>query len=210
MIDRKPHPRGMAGKAHSDGAKIAMSKGQKLTWVTQKVFGGPHVTEERKRQNIEHLRRLAATKPASRTYTNARGGRRADLDGTYFRSSWEANYARYLNLLKRLGVIEHWAYEPEIFWFHGIRRGVTNYKPDFRIKYKGDDQLEYIELKGWIVPKDRVKWKRMKKYYPHIKLIVLKAKEYYAIREKWASAIPNWESWESPRYIRTHGEISGK
>ena len=90
-------------------------------------------------------------------------------------------------------------YEPKTFWFEGIRRGTTSYKPDFYVKYKGDDRVEYIEVKGWITPKDRVKWKRMAQYHPDIKLTVIKPKDYYALQRKWASAIPGWETGKAPR-----------
>ncbi len=123
----------------------------------------------------------------------AKGGYRADLGRIYFRSGWEANYARYLNLLIKFGAVEKWDFEPETFWFAGIKRGAVSYKPDFRIKYKGDAVLEYVEIKGYVIPKDRTKWKRMKKYHPHIKLVVIGAKQYNALRKKWASAIPFWE-----------------
>ena len=131
---------------------------------------------------------------AYRRHGSARGGRREDLGVTYFRSSWEANYARYLNFLIRLGAVEKWDFEPTTFWFDGVRRGTNSYKPDFRVFYKNDPIPEYIELKGWVVAKDKTKWRRMAKYHPDIKLVIIKAKEYYAIQKKWASSIQNWES----------------
>jgi hypothetical protein len=134
-----------------------------------------------------------AKRDSSQNYSNRKSGRRADLNDQYFRSSWEANYARYLNLLIKLRLVEEWAYEPETFWFEGIKRGVTNYRPDFRVVYRGDHKPEYVEIKGHIVAKDHTKWRRMKKYHPAIKLVIIKTKEYYNIKRKWASAIPNWE-----------------
>lgn len=126
-------------------------------------------------------------------FSRCRAGRRDDLGPIHFRSSWEANYARYLNLLIKLGAVTSWEYEPETFWFEGIRRGTVSYLPDFRVIYKGDPTPEYVEIKGWVTPKDRTKWKRMAKYHPQVKLVVVKEKEYTAIARKWASAIPTWE-----------------
>jgi hypothetical protein len=149
----------------------------------------------------ERMSALVALRPASQNYSNRKGGHREDLNGQYFRSSWEANYARYLNFLTKLGAVERWEYEPDTFWFKDIKRGVTNYKPDFRVKFKGDDKLVYIEVKGQIVPKDKVKWRRMKKYYPQIILQIVASKEYYDIQKKWSSAIPTWE--KKPPYVRS-------
>ena len=134
-----------------------------------------------------------------KNYSRAKRGRRGDLGGLFVRSSWEANYARYLNLLKKMGVVESWDYEPETFWFEGVKRGTTSYKPDFCIKYKNDERLEYVEIKGWTTSKDRTKWRRMKKYHPHIKLVVIEPKQYYAIQDKWANAIPEWERGKKPK-----------
>lgn len=128
-----------------------------------------------------------------RSHTRAAGGRRDDLGDIWFRSSWEANYARYLNLLIKLRIVEHWEFEPKTFWFDGIRRGVASYLPDFSVKYRNDSVIEWIEIKGWVTPKDKTKWKRMAKYHPDVKLVVIKKKEYEATGRKWASSIPNWE-----------------
>lgn len=190
----KPHPRGMAGKNHSAESKRAMATASKSTWATHKSLGVGHMSEENRQKRSERSRLMQAARPAHANYSRCKSGNRKDLGGLFVRSSWEANYARYLNLLMKMGVVERWDYEPETFWFEGIRRGTTCYRPDFRVKYKGDPKPEYIEIKGWIVAKDHVKWKRMKKYHPGIKLVIVRAKQYYALAKKWASAIPNWET----------------
>ena len=122
-----------------------------------------------------------------------KAGVRPDIGPMRFRSSWEANYARYLNLLLKIGAIEKWEFEPQCFWFHGIRRGTVSYLPDFRIWYKNDLRPEYHEIKGRVLPKDKTKWRRMAKYYPTVRMVVIGAKEYASIKAKWASAIPGWE-----------------
>ncbi len=124
----------------------------------------------------------------------SKAGVRPDISPTlYLRSAWEANYCRYLNLLMKMGVVEEWSYEPETFWFSGVKRGTNSYKPDFRVLYKGDPRPEYVEIKGHEVAKDRTKWRRMKKYHPGVRLLVIGAKEYRWIKQKWAVAIPEWE-----------------
>jgi len=191
------HPRGFLGQQHSAEAKAIISEKSKRAWATFKTFGIGNMAPDYRDKISARMQIIAANRPASANFSRTKGGKRSDLGDIHFRSSWEANYARYLNLMMKMGVVEKWDFEPETFWFDGIKRGVCSYKPDFRIKYKGDDRLEYVEIKGWIVAKDRVKWKRMAKYHPHIRLVIVKAKEYYTLKRKWGSAIQNWESYET-------------
>jgi hypothetical protein len=124
----------------------------------------------------------------------SKAGARPDISlSIYFRSAWEANFARYLNLLMKMGVVESWAHEPETFWFEGIKRGTCSYKPDFKVWYVGDPKPEYVEIKGRVLPTDKTKWKRMAKYHPGVRLVIVGKKEYAWIRAKWAGAIPAWE-----------------
>ncbi len=118
-------------------------------------------------------------------------GRRKDLNNQFFRSSWEANYARYLNWLVAHGNLEKWEYETEIFPFP-VRRGSRFYTPDFKI-FNNDGTIEYHEIKGYMDQPSRTKIKRMKKYHPTIKLIVIGAESYYAIARDVAPFIPTWE-----------------
>jgi hypothetical protein len=132
--------------------------------------------------------------PGSPSSRVSSAGRAADLGDTYFRSSWERNYARYLNfLMHNLKVVDHWSFEPETFWFKGLKRGCVSYKPDFRVKFKTDLESEYHEIKGRVLQRDRTKWHRMKLYHPKVKLVIIGPTEYRGIAEKFASAIPNWE-----------------
>lgn len=189
---RHPHPRGFLGGKHSTEALARISKKSRQYWMTAKTFEigsmSPEAREARSRRMALHQ----ATRPASTNYSSRKHGFRPDIN-LYVRSSWEANYARYLNLLQQMKVIENWQYEPEVFWFNDIRRGVTSYKPDFRIIYKNDPTPEYVEVKGWVTPKDRTKWARMKKYYPTVKLVVVGERSYRRLKEKWSSTIPKWE-----------------
>lgn len=126
------------------------------------------------------------------TYTSGVGGKRADLDGLYLRSRWEANYARYLNLLKANGSIQDWAYEPETFTFEGIKRGCRFYTPDFRIA-NIDGSIVYHEVKGFMDAKSATKLKRMAKYFPKIQIVLIEKKEITEIERKFAAMLPHWE-----------------
>lgn len=120
-------------------------------------------------------------------------GVRPDIGPMYFHSKMEANYARYLNLLQAMGIVESWRYEPETFWFLAIKRGTRSYKPDFRVQYRNERAPVYVEVKGYMDAKSKTKINRFRKYYPHFKLEIVGQKEFEAIRRKWASAIPTWE-----------------
>lgn len=127
-----------------------------------------------------------------RQYSRCRGGKRDDLNGQYFRSRWEANYARYLNWLIRHGEIERWEYEPDTFEFIPIKRGNKFYTPDFKI-FNTDGTIEYHEIKGWMDNDSKVRLSRMTKYYPNVKLIVIEKDAYRAIAMQVRNMIDGWE-----------------
>ena len=126
-------------------------------------------------------------KGANRTY---RGGRREDI-GIFVRSSWEANWARYLNWLKALGQITDWQYEVDTFEFP-IKRGVRFYTPDFKV-FSADGTYVYHEVKGYMDPKSITRAKRMAKYYPNERVIMIDQSEYMAVRKKIGPMIDGWE-----------------
>ena len=119
------------------------------------------------------------------------GGIRSDL-GIFVRSSWEANYARYLTFLVGLGEIQGWEYEAETFEFEAIKRGTRSYTPDFKVT-NNNGSVEYHEVKGWMDPKSKTKLKRMAKYYPDIRIVVIGSDEYKAISRECRRLVPNWE-----------------
>jgi hypothetical protein len=109
----------------------------------------------------------------------------------YARSSWEANYAHYLQFLKASGSIKDWEHEPETFWFNGIKRGTVSYLPDFRVTNL-DGSIEYVEIKGWMDSKSKTKVKRMAKYHPKVKLIVIDSAAYKALAKTAKLVVPGW------------------
>lgn len=126
-------------------------------------------------------------------YGNSKGGRRPDLDNRYFRSCWEANYARYLNFLIKAGEIVKWEYEPETFFFEGIRSGTVSYTPDFKL-YPKRGEPYFVEVKGYMDDKSRIKLKRMAKFYPAIRVDLLDGDRYRAIARVFKRILPNWET----------------
>lgn len=129
-------------------------------------------------------------------YANKRckGGFRKDL-GIYVRSTWEANYSRYLNFLVNQNQIKYWEYEPKTFYFEKIKRGSRSYTPDFRIT-NIDGSHYWVEVKGYMNSESATKIKRFKKYFPEEKFILVD-KEWFKANKKMRLLIPDWEIGES-------------
>lgn len=111
----------------------------------------------------------------------------------YFRSMWEANYARYLQYLKKMGHIKNWEHEPQTFWFHAIKRGTITYLPDFKIT-RNDDTHYWVEVKGYMDSKSQTKIKRFKKYYPD-EILEVKGKKWFNDNSPMMSILcKGWEA----------------
>ena len=109
----------------------------------------------------------------------------------YFRSRWEANYARYLQFLKRENKIQSWLYEPYTFWFNEIKRGVRSYKPDFKV-FEFDGSHCWHEVKGFYDSKSMTKIKRLIKYYPDEKILLIDSK-WFMKNKNISKVISGWE-----------------
>lgn len=182
------HPKGFFGHKHTDAAKQLISQ--------KSVESNASFTDEQK-TNIKI--KAAKTKIANGTYAPTRqkttwkaawrviGGKRK-----FFRSRWEANYARYLEWLKQRGEIVEWQHEKTTFWFDKIKRGCVSYLPDFDVTEK-DGSITYHEVKGWMDDRSATKIKRMAKYHPNQTLIVVQAKQYQELERKVGKLIDDWE-----------------
>lgn len=104
-----------------------------------KGIKSPHLTQ----WNIQHL-----PKPYWTKYRN-----------TWFRSGWEANFAKLLTFSGY-----KWRYEFTKFFFDN-----TSYTPDFYIP----EWDLYIEIKGWYSNKNKRKMRRFKHLFSKINLIIL-------------------------------------
>jgi hypothetical protein len=184
------HPHGMLGKNHSFETCAKMAERMKRDW---KDPDSTYNSDASKQKRSDNMTRIRATQQQSNPYSRTHSGKRTDLNGQFFRSGWEANFARYLNLLLKNGDISKWEYEPDRFEFTAIKRGTRSYLPDFKVWDTLDAEPYYYEVKGWMDAKSKTKLKRMAKYYPEIKLIVIGKKEYNDIRKSLSGIIPNWE-----------------
>lgn len=123
----------------------------------------------------------------------AKSGRAADLGDTFFRSSWERNYARYLNWLKARGKVRCWEYEPETFRFP-IKRGTKSYTPDFKV-HLSDGSHIWVEVKGFMDDTSRIKLNRFRLHFPeeHHLLTLVDRTRYQQLVKDFAHRLPGWE-----------------
>jgi hypothetical protein len=195
------HPRGYLNHKHGPETLRKLSKASKRGWA--------NMTKEKLiirtiRNNITKLKNGTWTNPKnmSNPYSRTKSGKRIDLDGQFFRSATEANYARFLNLFKI-----NWEYEFRTFEFHDIIRGIRFYTPDF---YLPDEDV-WIEVKGWMDDKSVTRLKRFKKYYPKefnrltivtesqktrrksAEIGIINIEPFEEIRKKFSLIIPDWE-----------------
>jgi hypothetical protein len=110
----------------------------------------------------------------------------------FFRSKFEYRYALYLQLLKEHGEITDWFHEKRKFVFKGVESGAVSYLPDFLVIHKNGSE-EYIETKGYEQSSDRTKWKRMAKYYPEVKLRIVRSDWLGKNSKALKALIPCWE-----------------
>jgi hypothetical protein len=103
-----------------------------------------------------------------------------------FRSGWEQNYAYYLEWLKKQGEIKDWEYEPQRYYFIDYKvkppKPLGNgYLPDFKV-INNDGSWYLVEIKGRRQGINKLK--RMKRFYPEIKVELIEAKEYNELKRK--------------------------
>ena len=180
------HPKGFLNGTHSDASRRKMSEASKSMWGKE----GGLVNSQEHRQILSD-RAVAGHKRGllGGGYSRGRMGT-YNINGReiYFRSLWEANYALYLDFLAAQKQIKAWQFESKTFWFEAIRRGVRSYKPDFEVENL-DGTIEFHEVKGWMDAKSKTKLKRMAKYHPDVKMIVVAGKQYKEITQKLSGVI---------------------
>jgi hypothetical protein len=116
-----------------------------------------------------------------------------DLDGKryYYKSKWERNFVRYLDMLKKKGTIADWDYEKERFLFEKIKSGTRLYVPDF-IVTSNEGKKEYYEVKGYMDAKSKTKIERFRRYFPNLPLEVIDA-NWFAKNNRLKNYIEGWE-----------------
>ena len=184
------HPRGMLGKNHSKETLVVLSESLRNRWsIPDSTYNQDwfrQILSDRMMHNMNN-------KKLSPGYSRGKSGKRKDLNDLYVRSSWEANYARYLNFLIKHKIIFKWEYEPDVFMFEKIKRGTRSYTPDFKIWELHDSVPYYVEIKGWMDAKSKTKLKRIAKYYPDVRIVLVGKDEYKKIEKSFSGIVENWE-----------------
>ena len=118
-----------------------------------------------------------------------------EIDGKrfYSRSKWERNFARVLDMHKKDLFFKDWEYEPKTFYFEGIKRGITNYRPDFYIIFENSSKNYYAEVKGYMDSKSMTKIKRFNRFFPEETLVVFDSDWFKNAKIKYKDKIVGWE-----------------
>lgn len=172
---------GFKGKTHSKEHNKKASERLKSFWKDKNHMFN---SKEYRQLLSDNTMKMCASGKMNIGYSRAKNGY-YNINGKkiYFRSSWEANYALYLNFLIKQKQIKKWEFEVDTFWFEKIRRGVRSYKPDFKV-FKNNGDIEYHEVKGWMDLKSKTKLKRMKIYHPEIKMVLIDKEFYKDLKNK--------------------------
>jgi len=137
------------------------------------IHAGKHVPPER-------IKALSQAAMKSQTmYSRSKKGFREDL-GCFFRSTWEANYARYLNHMDI-----KWKYESITY---NLSENKT-YTPDFIL-----DDGTIVEVKGWLTKQGKEKLDSFRKEYPDAKIVVVDRKAYNELKKLYQFKLEKWES----------------
>lgn len=128
----------------------------------------------------------------NRRFARSKAGKREDI-GIFVRSSWEANFSRYLNWLQDRGEIVRWEYEPQIFRFP-VKRGNKSYTPDFKV-WLTDTEYEWREVKGWMDDASRIKLRRFALHFPEesARLELIDSAAYRQLEKEYSAEIAGWE-----------------
>jgi len=186
-IAKHGHPRGALGMKHTKETKEKLSKKSKEFWGNASEEYKSDVALKATKTKVEKGVAISPRKASWKAGWREIGGIRK-----YYRSRWEANYARYLVVLKQRNEIQDWKHEPVTFWFEAIKRGTRSYLPDFLVTGLDGSEV-YHEVKGWMDDRSKTKLKRMKIYHPHIAIKVIEKKEYDAVAKEWCQLIADWE-----------------
>lgn len=185
-LQHNEHPKGATGMKHTNETKQKISKTSKAHWDSMSL-------DDRSDMALQALKTKRANGNVNVRKASWKSGWR-EIGGVrkYYRSRWEANYARYLVVLQENNAIASWLHEPTTFWFEAIKRGTRSYLPDFLVT-SHDGAEVYHEVKGWMDDASKTKLKRMRIYYPKVVIKLIEKDEYMQIGKQYASQIPDWE-----------------
>jgi hypothetical protein len=193
-IAERGHPRGALGMKHTAETKESISRKHIALWADPTSKFNSEQFRQKKSDMMTQRNKSGLMPSGEKMYSRAKKGKRSDIGGKFFRSRWEANYARYLDFMKAHGRIKSWEYEVRTFWFESIKRGTRSYTPDFLVTYT-DGRHEWHEVKGWMDAKSKTRLRRMAEFYPAEKLVIIEESWFRGAKKTGlASVIRGWES----------------
>ena len=163
------------GKYHTEETKRKISESHK---GIKNSFFGKHHTEETKRK----LSKTLLGKPCPYFNGYGKGGKRKDLNGQYFRSKWEANFARVLNYWNI-----PWKYEPKRF-----NLGDCTYCPDFKV-YDPKAGEYFVEIIGFFDDIHKKKLGLFSEKFPSERIQVINKNVYEDLKSEFKEKIKEWE-----------------
>jgi hypothetical protein len=164
----------------------------RLMSVSQKIkeWNKHHMTLEIRHKISQTLKQRYAD---GMPIPQSKGNKRSDLN-MYFRSTWEANYARILNYENT-----QWSYESN-------RLSLLDNSGDIAAVYTPDFFTDkWIEIKGhadasddWNCEcsrcdRDKMKMLLFSEQYPDEEIELIGKKEYRILCSQYVSIVPNWE-----------------
>lgn len=168
-------------KQRIENRKKTVTKKSGVGHWSQTIEGRKRISEIHSGKHVPPERMKALSQAAMKSHnmhSRSKKGIREDL-GCFFRSTWEANYARYLN---RESI--KWKYESITY-----NLGPTkSYTPDFIL-----EDGTHVEIKGWLTEKGAEKLRLFQEQYPEIKLEIVDKVRYTVINKQYQFLIPNWE-----------------
>ncbi len=191
-IAEKGHPRGALGLQHSPEAREKMAAASRNAWANPASKFNSEAYKQHQSDAMAARQNDPQGELRTGGHTRCRGGRREDIGNRYFRSAWEANYARYLHWLVERKEIASWEYECKTFEFTSIKRGTRSYTPDFKVTAT-DGTYVWHEVKGWMDQPSRTRLDRMARYYPDEQVIVVDAAWFKSANKTLPGLIANWE-----------------
>ncbi|KKM14088.1 hypothetical protein LCGC14_1709670 [marine sediment metagenome] len=184
---------GLAGLGRTPWNKgLTKTDDKRLMSMSAKVkeWNKVHMTPEMRHQISQSLKKRYAE---GMKIPQSKGNKREDL-GRYFRSTWEANYARILNYENIT-----WEYETGRFSLLDDNGEIAAvYTPDFFtdkwIEIKGHaDAADDWECDCKRCERDKMKMLLFVEQYPDEEIKMIGRKEYRQLCAKYASVVPNWE-----------------
>lgn len=173
------HGNGRRGKPASEATRLRYSERQKRLWADPSYASRQRRALNDVVKSEAYRSQCRGREPRGSGYGKA--GIRSDL-GHHCRSSWEANYARFL---RHFDV----GYEYEPARFPVEVNGVTlSYTPDFRLS-----DGAWVEVKGFWRPHYAHKFQAFCVQYPDELVGVVGLREYRSIKQEFSAHIPLWE-----------------